>query len=97
MLSGGCSRGNRLAARILIGARAATLGAIDYLAARWKESNVKSNDVDATVTRLMKSANVTGVGSSVFHNRMTSYLKTYGQSDRAVANCSLTRKPSLIP
>jgi CubicO group peptidase (beta-lactamase class C family) len=44
-------------------------------------STLTSTEVDATVTRLMKSANVTGVGIAVFHNGEISYLKTYGQSD----------------
>jgi CubicO group peptidase (beta-lactamase class C family) len=44
-------------------------------------SSLTSTEVDATVTRLMKSANVAGVGIAVFHNRKISYLKAHGQSD----------------
>jgi CubicO group peptidase (beta-lactamase class C family) len=44
-------------------------------------SSLTSTEVDATVIRLMKSANVTGVGIAVFHNGKISYLKTYGQRD----------------
>ena len=44
-------------------------------------SSLTSTEVDATVTRLMKGANVTGVGIAVFHNGKISYIKAYGQSD----------------
>ena len=44
-------------------------------------SSLTSTEVDATVTRLMKSANVTGVGIAVFHNGKIADLKTYGQRD----------------
>jgi CubicO group peptidase (beta-lactamase class C family) len=44
-------------------------------------SSLMSTEVDATGTRLMKNANVTGVGIAVFHDGKISYLKTYGQSD----------------
>jgi len=44
-------------------------------------SSLTSTEVDATGTRLMKNANVTGVGIAVFHDGKISYLKTYGQSD----------------
>ena len=44
-------------------------------------SSMTSKEVDATVIRLMKDANVTGVGIAVFHDGKITYLKTYGQSD----------------
>jgi CubicO group peptidase (beta-lactamase class C family) len=44
-------------------------------------SSLTSTEVDATVTRLMKSANVTGVGIAVFHDGKISYMKAYGQRD----------------
>jgi len=44
-------------------------------------SSMTSTEIDATVTRLMKDANVTGVGIAVFHDGKITYLKTYGQSD----------------
>jgi CubicO group peptidase (beta-lactamase class C family) len=44
-------------------------------------SSMTSTQVDATVIRLMKDANVTGVGIAVFHDGKITYLKTYGQSD----------------
>jgi len=44
-------------------------------------SNLTSTEIDATVGRLMKDDNVTGVGIAVFHDGKISYLKTYGQSD----------------
>jgi len=44
-------------------------------------SALTSAQIDATVTRLMKDAKVTGVGIAVFHKGKISYLQTYGQSD----------------
>jgi len=44
-------------------------------------STLTSTQVDATVTQLMRDANVTGAGIAVFHNGKISYLKAYGQSD----------------
>jgi len=44
-------------------------------------SSLTSTEIDATVGRLMKDDNVTGVGIAVFHNGKISYLKAYGQSD----------------
>jgi CubicO group peptidase (beta-lactamase class C family) len=44
-------------------------------------SSLTSTEIDATVGRLMKDDNVTGVGIAVFHDGKISYLKTYGQSD----------------
>ena len=44
-------------------------------------SSLTSTEIDATVERLMKEGNVTGVGIAVFHDGKISYLKAYGQSD----------------
>ena len=44
-------------------------------------SRLTSSEIDATVTQLMKVANVTGVGIAVFDGGKISYLKAYGQSD----------------
>ena len=44
-------------------------------------SSLTSTEIDATMARLMKDANVTGAGLAVFHNGKISYLKAYGQSD----------------
>jgi CubicO group peptidase (beta-lactamase class C family) len=44
-------------------------------------SSLTSTEIDATVGRLMKDDNVTGVGIAVFHDGKISYLKSYGQSD----------------
>ena len=44
-------------------------------------SGLTPTEIDATVTRLMKDANVTGAGIAVFHNGKISYLKAYGQAD----------------
>jgi CubicO group peptidase (beta-lactamase class C family) len=48
---------------------------------RLNGSSLTSTEVDATVTRLMKNANVTGVGIAVFHDGKISYIKAYGQRD----------------
>src|ERR1035438_2984182 len=44
-------------------------------------SALPSTEIDATVERLMKEGNVTGVAIAVFHDGKISYLKAYGQSD----------------
>ena len=44
-------------------------------------SSLTSTEVDATMTRLMKGANVTGAGIAVFHDGKISYIKAYGQRD----------------
>jgi CubicO group peptidase (beta-lactamase class C family) len=44
-------------------------------------SSMASTEVDATVARLMKEDNVTGVGIGVFHDGKISYLKAYGRRD----------------
>ena len=44
-------------------------------------SSLTTAEIDTTVTQLMKTANVTGLGIAVFHDGKISYLKTYGQRD----------------
>jgi len=46
-------------------------------------TSLTSTEIDATVSRLMKGANVTGVGIAVFHDGKISYIKAYGQRDTA--------------
>jgi CubicO group peptidase (beta-lactamase class C family) len=41
-------------------------------------SSIKPTEIDGTVTRLMKAAEVTGVGIAIFNGGKIAYLKTYG-------------------
>jgi CubicO group peptidase (beta-lactamase class C family) len=45
-------------------------------------STITSSELDGTVTRLMKAAEVTGVGIAIFNNGKISYLKAYGVRDK---------------
>jgi len=45
-------------------------------------STIMSAEIDGTVTRLMRAANVTGVGVAIFNNGKVVYLKTYGVRDK---------------
>lgn len=45
-------------------------------------SSLKPVDIDATVTRLMGAAEVTGVGITLFNNGRIVYQKTYGVRDK---------------
>ena len=44
-------------------------------------STITASKIDATVTRLMKAAEVPGVGIAIFNNKKIAYLKTYGLRD----------------
>ena len=44
-------------------------------------SRIESAQIDATVSHLMESAHVTGVGLAVFHGGRIAYLKAYGTRD----------------
>src|SRR5580698_2901106 len=44
-------------------------------------STITPAEIDATVTRLMKAAEVPGVGIAIFNNKKIAYLKTYGLRD----------------
>lgn len=46
-------------------------------------STIHAAEIDHTVTRLMKAAQVTGVGLAVFNNGNIAYLKAYGFRDTA--------------
>src|ERR1700721_150777 len=41
-------------------------------------SIITSEDIDATVTRMMREAKVTGIGLAIFNDDRTVYLKAYG-------------------
>jgi CubicO group peptidase (beta-lactamase class C family) len=45
-------------------------------------SSITPAEIDATVTRLMKAAEVTGVGLTIFNNKKIAYLKAYGVRDK---------------
>jgi CubicO group peptidase (beta-lactamase class C family) len=45
-------------------------------------SNITSTDIDATVARLMRAADVTGVGITLFNHGQVIYQKTYGVRDK---------------
>ena len=45
-------------------------------------SKITSVEIDATVTRLMHAAEVTGVGLAIFNHGQIAYLKTYGVRDK---------------
>jgi CubicO group peptidase (beta-lactamase class C family) len=44
-------------------------------------SSISSGEIDATVTRVMKAAEVTGVGLALFNDGKIAYLKAYGARD----------------
>jgi CubicO group peptidase (beta-lactamase class C family) len=44
-------------------------------------SSIAPSQIDATVTRLMQAAHVTGMGMAIFHDGEISYLGTYGMRD----------------
>jgi len=45
-------------------------------------STISASEIDATVTRLMRAARVTGAGIALFNDRKVVYLKTYGYRDK---------------
>jgi CubicO group peptidase (beta-lactamase class C family) len=55
-----------------------TLAAAQQSITRLDGSKITSAEIDATVTRLMHAAEVTGVGIAIFDNGKIVYLRTYG-------------------
>ena len=49
--------------------------------ARHDGSRIATSEIDASVTRLMEAAHVTGAGIALFHHGKVAYLKTYGLRD----------------
>src|SRR5580700_2574242 len=45
-------------------------------------STISTAEIDATVTRLMKAAEVTGAGIAVFNHGKIAYMKAYGFRDK---------------
>src|SRR5215831_8140920 len=45
-------------------------------------STITSAEIDDTVTRVMRAANVPGVGVAIFNHGKVVYLKTYGVRDK---------------
>jgi len=60
-----------------------TLAAAQQLAIeRLDGSKINPAEIDATVTRVMHAAEVTGVGIAIFDRGKVAYLKTYGVRDK---------------
>jgi CubicO group peptidase (beta-lactamase class C family) len=49
---------------------------------RFDGSTITTAEIDGTVTRLMKAAEVTGVAIAIFNQGKVVYLKTYGVRDK---------------
>jgi len=49
---------------------------------RFDGSTITTAEIDGTVTRLMKAAEVTGVAIAIFNQGKVAYLKTYGVRDK---------------
>jgi len=49
---------------------------------RFDGSSIKPAEIDATVSRLMKAAEVTGVGLAIFNEGRLAYVKAYGVRDK---------------
>src|SRR6204780_586993 len=45
-------------------------------------STISAGEIDGTVTRLMKAAEVTGAGIAVFNHGKIAYMKAYGFRDK---------------
>lgn len=58
------------------------LSATDPAITRLDGSIITASQIDATVTRLMSAAEVTGVGIAIFNDGKIAYLKTYGVRDK---------------
>jgi CubicO group peptidase (beta-lactamase class C family) len=69
-----------LAMAILLGALAATPQ--ESGVKRLDGSRIAPAEIDATVTRLMQAAEVTGVGISIFNDGKVAYSKAYGFRDK---------------
>jgi CubicO group peptidase (beta-lactamase class C family) len=54
---------------------------IEFLTKRPDGRDIATSEIDATVTRLMEAAHVTGAGVAVFHEGKIAYLKAYGYRD----------------
>src|SRR5580693_10269985 len=50
--------------------------------ARLDGSKITSQEIDATVTRVMHAAEVTGIGLAIFDHGEVVYLKAYGVRDK---------------
>jgi CubicO group peptidase (beta-lactamase class C family) len=53
----------------------------EFLIKRPDGRDTAASEIDATVTRLMEAAHVTGTGIAVFHEGKIAYLKAYGYRD----------------
>ncbi len=66
----------------VIAMAAASLAAGQSSVTRLDGSTISVAEIDATMTRLMKAAEVTGAGLAVFHNGKLELLKAYGFRDK---------------
>lgn len=68
---------------------AADIAAVDSpnvsIVKRLDGSTISAADIDATVTRLMRAAKVTGVGIAILNDQKIVYLKSYGFRDKEKA------------
>jgi CubicO group peptidase (beta-lactamase class C family) len=76
-----CRRGSLIALTVLLLFQAALLNAQQLPIRRLDGTSISPAQIDATVTRLMKAAEVPGVGIAIFNGNKIVYLKTYGLRD----------------
>jgi len=62
------------------------------IAARLAGGKLAPAQIDATVTKLMEAAHVTGAAVAIFHDRKIAYLKAYGCAIRR-SGCRSLRTP----
>jgi len=67
---------------VLVLAGAGFLAAQPKEVKRLDDTDIQPVEIDATVARLMKAAEVTGVGLAVFNNGNVAYLKAFGVRDK---------------
>jgi CubicO group peptidase (beta-lactamase class C family) len=67
--------------QIIVAVAALPASAQSVTVKRLDGSTISSAEVDATVTRLMKAAEVTGAGIAIFNEGKVAYLKAYGFRD----------------
>ena len=66
----------------MIAAYAAGAVANEPIIKRLDGSTISPAEIDATVTRLMRAAEVTGVGIAILNDGKLAYLKSYGFADK---------------
>jgi len=77
-----------LISSLVVAAAAATMavgGPHALIVKRLDGSTISASEIDATVTRLMRAAKVTGVGIAILNDQKVVYLKAYGYRDKEKA------------